>query len=167
MSDKTPRYDDAPVNDSNAPRLSSGSQSKVLDTSGSDARILSLVVADEHTSLTPAQIIARALDGDQPLCLAHSPRTFAPPIPDAPAAVVAHIASIAEDIRRIADHLVPPPSAYMDSPELAQRLGCTTTWVAEMARDGRIPKSCIVVGTGNGKPWKFHRAHIEKWLAVR
>lgn len=76
-----------------------------------------------------------------------------------------YLASIAESIKRIADHLVPPPSDCMDSSEVARLLGgCTTTWVAEMARAGKIPKHCVVAGTGNGKPWKFHRGQIERWI---
>jgi hypothetical protein len=46
----------------------------------------------------------------------------------------------------------------------AQKLGVTTTWIADMVRRGEIPASCIVTGSGNGKPWKFHRGRIEEWL---
>jgi len=40
----------------------------------------------------------------------------------------------------------------------------TTVWVAEMASEGRIPRGCIVPGTGEGKVWKFHRAKIDYWI---
>jgi hypothetical protein len=81
--------------------------------------------------------------------------------------LVAIWSSLAADVKRIADCLDPPPGNLMGSAEIAKRLGTTTTWVAEMARNGTIPRSCLVEGTGNGKPWKFHRARIEEWLKTR
>ncbi len=63
--------------------------------------------------------------------------------------------------------MVPEPADIVDTPYVAQRLGCTTVWVAEMARKGEIPKNCLVPGTGNGKPWKFRREAIEHWMASR
>jgi hypothetical protein len=75
--------------------------------------------------------------------------------------------SIARDIRRIADRLDPPPAAVVGSRYVADRLGQTTTWVAEMARAGTIPAGCLVPGSGNGKPWKFYRERIEAWIATR
>ncbi len=68
---------------------------------------------------------------------------------------------------RIADRLDPPPPDVVDTPWVAERLNCTTTWVADLARQGKIPPGCILTGTGNGKLWKFHRAKIEAWLASR
>jgi len=50
---------------------------------------------------------------------------------------------------------------------VADRLGCTTDWIAMMVRDSGIPPSCIVPGTGNGKPWKFYRAQIDEWIERR
>jgi hypothetical protein len=76
-------------------------------------------------------------------------------------------ASIAESLGRIADALAPTPADTVGSPYVAERLGCTTVWVAELVRLGRIPKHCLVPGTGNGKPWKFIRRHIDKWIASR
>jgi hypothetical protein len=75
--------------------------------------------------------------------------------------------SVADSLARIADALDPPPPDVVGSPYVAGRLGCTTVWVAEMARSGAIPASCVVPGTGNGKPWKFHRERIDRWLAAR
>jgi hypothetical protein len=75
--------------------------------------------------------------------------------------------SLAEESRRIAAHVAPEPGDVVGTPYLAQRLGCSVVWVAEMVRDGRIPKGCIVPGTGNGKPWKFYRPRIEQWLNKR
>lgn len=73
-------------------------------------------------------------------------------------------------LKRIADaleRLAPPPSEKVDARYIADRLGCTTEWVAKQARDGQIPTSCIVRGTGNGKPWKFYRHKIDKWIEDR
>jgi hypothetical protein len=36
-----------------------------------------------------------------------------------------------------------------------------------MVRRGDIPASCVVPGTGTGKPWKFFRPQIESWVASR
>ena len=77
------------------------------------------------------------------------------------------IVTIAGALKRIADHFDPPPPDVVDSVYVRQKLGCTTTWVAEMARNGDIPASCLVPGTGNGKPWKFYRSKIEKWIKER
>lgn len=66
--------------------------------------------------------------------------------------------------RRIADRLDPPPPDVVGSDYIATRLGCTATWIAEQARDGKLPARCIVPGTGRGKPWKFYRSQIDDWL---
>jgi hypothetical protein len=90
-----------------------------------------------------------------------------PPI-QAPAAEIArHLAQLVVEVRRIANVLDPPPPDIVDSVYVAGMLGCTTTWVADMARNGEIPRSCIVTGTGNGKPWKFHRTRIDEWITRR
>jgi Helix-turn-helix domain len=68
---------------------------------------------------------------------------------------------------QLSDHVVPPPNAIVGSDYVAKRLGCTTTWVAQMVRKGMIPKTCIVAGTGKGRFWKFHRQQIEQWLAQK
>lgn len=70
-------------------------------------------------------------------------------------------------LRRIADHFDPPPPNIVGTPYVAQKLNCTTVWVTEMIRLGQIPTSCVVPGTGNGKPWKFHRARIDEWMKKR
>jgi hypothetical protein len=70
-------------------------------------------------------------------------------------------------VERIADRLDPPPADIVDSRWVADRLGCTTTWIAELVRTGEVPRPCVVQGTGNGKPWKFHREKVEAWLAAR
>ena len=73
----------------------------------------------------------------------------------------------ASAVERIADRLAPQPTDIVDSVWVAEILDCTTTWVADMARQGKIPAACIVPGTGNGKVWKFYRAKIQPWLATR
>jgi len=60
-----------------------------------------------------------------------------------------------------------PQEPVVGTPFLARQLGCSFVWAAEMARKGEIPKSCILPGTGNGKPWKFYRERIEEWLNKR
>lgn len=73
-------------------------------------------------------------------------------------------ADIIAQLVRIADHFDPPPPDVVDSVYVSQKLGCTTTWIADQARNHIIPPSCVVPGTGDGKPWKFFRAKIEKWI---
>jgi hypothetical protein len=75
--------------------------------------------------------------------------------------------SVAASVARLTDHLTPDAPAVVGTPYVAGRLGCTTVWVAEMVRLGQIPGGCLVPGTGGGKPWKFHRAKIDDWLASR
>jgi hypothetical protein len=80
---------------------------------------------------------------------------------------VVSLPSIDRSLKRIADKLDPNDDKPVGTPYVAQRLGTTTTWVAEMARTHVIPKSCLVAGTGVGKPWKFHKAKIDEWLESR
>lgn len=75
--------------------------------------------------------------------------------------------NVQAQLLRIADHFDPPPPDKVGTPYIADRLGCTTVWVTEMVRSGEIPQGCILSGTGNGKPWKFHRARIDEWLETR
>jgi hypothetical protein len=76
-------------------------------------------------------------------------------------------ACIGIDLKRIADHFDPPPPDKVGSDYIASRLGCTTTWVADMVRRGEIPPHCVVPGTGSGKPWKFFRSRIDSWITSR
>ena len=77
------------------------------------------------------------------------------------------LARITNALERLADGLTPMPAEIVGSAYIAQKLGCTQVWITEMARDGEIPRHCVVEGTGNGKPWKFHRKHIDRWLKDR
>ena len=69
--------------------------------------------------------------------------------------------------QRIADHLAPEPNAIVGTPYISKKLGLSTIWITDMVRTGKLPKSCIVTGTGNGKPWKFHRTKIDEWVKSR
>ena len=77
------------------------------------------------------------------------------------------LAEVQADLKRIADHFDPQPSDVVGTPYLANKLGCTPTWIAQMVRDGEIPQGCIVSGSGKGRQWKFHRRRIEEWLASK
>jgi hypothetical protein len=94
-----------------------------------------------------------------------------PPTPGRPGAAAdvadPELRRIADTMGRLAEHLAPEPAAVVGTPHVARRLGCTTVWVAEMARQGQIPRDCLVPGTGDGKPWKFYRSRIDAWLASR
>jgi hypothetical protein len=81
--------------------------------------------------------------------------------------VGANSTSVEASLARIANALDPKPPDVVDSPYVAGRLGCTTTRVAQMARSGDIPKTCVVPGTGNGKLWKFYRDRIDRWIESR
>lgn len=70
-------------------------------------------------------------------------------------------------LERIANRIDPRRPDIVDSRWVADRLGCTTTWVSDMVRSGEMPRDCVVVGTGNGKPWKFYRTKVETWLVTR
>lgn len=77
------------------------------------------------------------------------------------------LSNLDRNIQRIADRLDPAPPDIVGTPYVAQKLGCTTTWIADQIRSGEIPRACVVPGTGNGKPWKFHRAQIDRWIESR
>ena len=77
------------------------------------------------------------------------------------------LSEVQADLRRIADHVDPQPADIVGTPYLANKLGCTPTWIAQMVRDGEIPKSCLVSGSGKGRQWKFFRRRIEEWLASK
>lgn len=72
-----------------------------------------------------------------------------------------------DQLHRLADHFCPPPDAVVDTQFVATKLNLSIERISQMVRGGEIPKICIVDGTGNGKPWKFHRRHVEEWLRSR
>lgn len=75
--------------------------------------------------------------------------------------------AIQKPLERIAIQIAPEPSEIVGTPYISKKLGYTTVWIAEMVRTETIPRSCIVQGTGNGKPWKFYRRKIEAWIDSR
>ena len=77
------------------------------------------------------------------------------------------LAEVQADLKRIADHFDPQPADIVGTPYLANKLGCTSTWIAQMVRSGEIPKGCLVPGSGKGRQWKFYRRRIEEWLASK
>jgi hypothetical protein len=73
-------------------------------------------------------------------------------------------AKAAAALERIANKLDPPPPDVVGTEYVAERLGCTATWIAEQARDEKLPSRAILPGTGHGKPWRFYRSEIDAWL---
>jgi hypothetical protein len=81
--------------------------------------------------------------------------------------IAGQLQAIEAHLSRLANHFDPPPPDIVDTPFLARQLGVTPTRIAQMVREGTIPKSCIVPGTGDGRPWKFYRHRLDEWLARR
>jgi hypothetical protein len=88
-----------------------------------------------------------------------------PPVP--PGDGLPEMRSMAASLGRLADALAPRPADVVGTPYVAGRLGCSTVWVAEPVRQGRLPAGCVVPGTGNGKPWKFYRGRVDEWIETR
>lgn len=109
------------------------------------------------------------------LCFSPTPLVSGPKVPThenksnepALATLVSELQRIEVQLARIADHFDPPPPDKVGTPYIAERLGCTTDYVAVMVREETIPLSCLVPGTGNGKPWKFFRKRIDNWIEQR
>lgn len=87
--------------------------------------------------------------------------------PDFAAGILLELRSISQSLARLADHLAPEPADVVGTPYVAGRLACSTAWVSQLVNDGKIPARCVVEGTGNGKPWKFHRKQIDEWIKSR
>jgi hypothetical protein len=84
-----------------------------------------------------------------------------------PERLLSAVERIGEALERLADHFAPPPPDIVGTSYVAQRLACTQVWITDLIRQGDIPKSCIVPGTGNGKVWKLYRRQIDKWIESR
>jgi hypothetical protein len=74
---------------------------------------------------------------------------------------------IADRLDRLEEALAPVPKEKIDTGYVADQLGVTKVYVAQMALNGTIPKGCIVQGTGRGKLWKFYRESIDRWIQTR
>jgi excisionase family DNA binding protein len=55
-----------------------------------------------------------------------------------------------------------PPASLLKPAEVAQRLGVSTSWLYEAAKDGRIPS--VRLGRPDG-PLRFIEADLTAWLA--
>jgi hypothetical protein len=73
---------------------------------------------------------------------------------------------IAESLQRLADAKA-PAKEKVGTGYVADRQDYSTQYVAQLARDGEIPATCLVPGTGGSKPWKFFRKEIDAWIARR
>lgn len=71
------------------------------------------------------------------------------------------------ELRRIADHFNKPPAPIVGTDYISEKLGITAERVTQLTRERVIPLHCLVEGTGNGKPWKYHRRHIDAWIKSR
>ena len=82
--------------------------------------------------------------------------------------IAAAVTSIDRSLARIADHFDPSPAdivgsrLHREAARLHQSLGR-----GDGAPRARFRNRCVVQGTGNGKPWKFHRQKIEEWINNR
>ena len=98
------------------------------------------------------------------VCLDHDAHATAKALADL---LAGPLASVAADVRRIADRLDPPPPDIVDTVYVAEKLGLTVKRISQMALSGEIPAHCVVPGTGHGTYWKFFRSRIEPWIEAR
>lgn len=82
-------------------------------------------------------------------------------------AIVEFLRRTESHLARLADHFDPAPPDKVGTPYVAGRLGCTTDWIAVLVREGEIPPSCVVLGSGNGRPWRFYRRRVDEWIENR
>jgi hypothetical protein len=124
---------------------------------------------NERVARIEAALFADQNGRDPAAADAGYPSGPAGPIPDVTAngPTPGALASIAIDLKRIADHVAPPPADIIGTADVAALLGCKPPNVGYLIRSGKIPKNCIVPGSGNGSYWRFYRAQIEKWRETR
>lgn len=77
------------------------------------------------------------------------------------------LASVATDVRRIANQLDPPPPDLVDTSYVADKLGVSAKRISQLALAGEVPAAAIVPGTGEGKPWRFYRSKVDPWIETR
>ncbi len=80
---------------------------------------------------------------------------------------------ISNYLQRLCDAIAPAPTYTVGTESVAKATGLNQNYVSQLA-DGRkiakvrkIPQECIVPGSGHGKPWKFYREPIDKWIETR
>jgi hypothetical protein len=67
-------------------------------------------------------------------------------------------------LRQVADALTPVEPELVGTDYIKAKRGCTVTYAAQMAREGKIPARCIAAGNGDGDTWKFYRKQVDEWL---
>jgi hypothetical protein len=106
--------------------------------------------------------------GSENVDLTHTPIPASPGDLHLPylARIASALESIVETQRRLADAVDPASEKIVDSRYVADKLGLKTTQaIRDQIKAGRIPQSCIVSGSGEGRLWKFHRDRIDEWIA--
>lgn len=83
------------------------------------------------------------------------------------AALVAALDAHTRAIGNLVATLAPKVPDHVGTDYLARKLGCTPQWVAKMAENGDIPKSCTLPKVSGGRIWRFNRANIDAWLRER
>jgi len=81
--------------------------------------------------------------------------------------IVEVLRQIESHLLRLANHFDPLPPQIVDTNYVASRLGCTKEYISRLALHKEIPSQCILKGTGEGRPWKFYRSHIDRWIKQR
>ncbi len=74
---------------------------------------------------------------------------------------------ILNEMRAIRQQIAPEPTSIVGTDYVAAQLNLNKQYVAQMAREGRIPKRCIVAGTGWGTPYGFNRKLVDEWIETR
>ena len=82
-------------------------------------------------------------------------------------ALVAALDAHTRAIGNLVATLAPKVPDHVGTDYLARKLGCTPQWVAKMAENGDIPKSCTLPKVSGGRIWRFNRANIDAWLRER
>jgi hypothetical protein len=70
-------------------------------------------------------------------------------------------------LRQISYALTPVEPELVGTDYIAAKRGCTVIYVAQMAREGKIPARCIASGNGDGDTWKFYREKVDEWLSTQ
>lgn len=81
--------------------------------------------------------------------------------------LASNIKQVEPALTRIADHFDPPERSVVGTAYIAERLGCTTKWIGDLVRDGKIPQDCICPKAGEGKYWRFWKEKIDEWIEER